>query len=70
MAKTFLFYVWVNKTERSFFSFNSTFMCTGEDLDDSNTLRTGRVFLKAKKKIFVFKNTRIIWGPLNKSLRV
>ena len=26
-------------------------MCTGEDLDDSNTLRTGRVFyLKAKKK--------------------
>ena len=41
-------------------------MCTGEDLDDSNTLRTGRLFyLKAKKKYLFSKNTRIRLGPLN-----
>ena len=46
-------------------------MCTGEDLDDSNTLRTGRLFyLKAKKKYLFSKNTRIRLGPLNTSLGV
>ena len=50
------------KLKGVFFSFNSTFMCTGEDLDDSNTLRTGRVFLKAKKKSLFSKIPGYVWS--------
>ena len=48
--KVFSFTCGWTKLKRGFFLL-TPFMCKGEDLDDSNTLRTGRVFyLKAKKK--------------------